>query len=156
MTLAVSVAMRNARMNSSAVDESKPRVELGGPRSKTLFYGEKKGTYLSQQTNFPRADMTSAIDTLFFSPPEMPLRNASPTTVSLACSSPNMRMSTSAVCVACTVLDWLSDLRFGVLIVEENSNVSFTLSVGKWTSSSGQYMTSPRYRFSISSGVNES
>jgi|SRR5271154_6086200 len=54
---AISVNNRRLRQYSRAVDASRPRVEL------------------SQHPTAPRVTIVSAIDTLFFSPPEIPWIN---------------------------------------------------------------------------------
>lgn len=50
VTLAVSVAMPSARMNLSAVEESKPHVELRQSRSKMYFCGADETTPTWNQT----------------------------------------------------------------------------------------------------------
>lgn len=60
------------RVYSSAVDASRPRLEL------------------SQATTEARLTRTSAMETRFLSPPETPRTNSFPTRVSAACSMPKV------------------------------------------------------------------
>ena len=138
----MSVAMRRARTNSNAVDASSPRVELMTRISQCKEGCQ--GTYLSQALIKLLVANASLIDTLFFSPPLTPLIEASPTGVRLTCFSPKIVVYTSVMSRVYALLVWLSTRGCGARVLAANSTVCSTVSVGKWTSSSGQYWTSPR------------
>lgn len=89
---ATSVAMRKARTNSSAVEASRPRVELCDYSSSAIFFLSMQmvRTYLSQAPIKLLVAKASPILTLFFSPPDTPRIAAFPTGVPFTWFKPNM------------------------------------------------------------------
>ena len=121
-TLARLVKTRRLRQYSSAVEASRPRVEL------------------SQHPTAPLVTIVSAIETRFFSPPEIPRINyhelifwfedtSFPTRVSRVCSMPKIRARISRNVFLYSAFDIPSGRSLGVLVFNAKANVCFTVNV---------------------------